>query len=81
MTDDVTIREARLDDAAIIAQFNCALSRETEDGELDLETVTRGVSRFLQGAAAGIARPFEEFRWVTVTGPSVLTRYSHRISS
>ena len=53
MTDDVTIREARLDDAAIIAQFNCALSRETEDGELDLETVTRGVSRFLQGAAAG----------------------------
>jgi ribosomal protein S18 acetylase RimI-like enzyme len=53
MTDNVTIREARLDDADIIAQFNCALSRETEDGELDLATVTRGVTRFLQGAGAG----------------------------
>ena len=53
MTDDVAIREARLSDAGVIAEFNCALSRETEDGTLDLATVTRGVTRFLQGAGAG----------------------------
>ena len=47
------IRFAEVEDAEIIAQFNCELAEETEDDELDLVTVTRGVTRFLQGAGAG----------------------------
>ncbi|HCL29415.1 MAG TPA: hypothetical protein DIC52_13375 [Candidatus Latescibacteria bacterium] len=50
MSNDLAIRAARLEDAELIAQFNCALALETEEEELDLPTVTRGVRRFLQGA-------------------------------
>ena len=53
MSTEVTIREAGLADADTIARFNCALARETGDGELSLATETRGVTRFLQGAGAG----------------------------
>lgn len=50
---DIHVRHATLEDAATIAEFNCALSAETEDGSLDPPTVTRGVTRFLEGAGAG----------------------------
>lgn len=53
MANDVAIRAARMEDAEAIAQFNCALAWETEEEELDLPTVTRGVRRFLEGAGAG----------------------------
>ncbi|MEC8930818.1 MAG: hypothetical protein VYB08_05335 [Candidatus Latescibacterota bacterium] len=53
MADDLQIRFAQIDDAAQIAGFNRALARETEDRELDLATVTRGVTRFLEGVGVG----------------------------
>ena len=51
--DAVSIRLAVAADAGTIAEFNRALARETEGKELDLATVTNGVTRFLHGAAAG----------------------------
>ena len=53
MADDLQIRFAQIDDVAQIAGFNRALARETEDRELALATVTRGVTRFLEGVGAG----------------------------
>ena len=44
------IREARADDAAVIARFNIAMALETEARHLDEPTVQRGV-------AGGLARP------------------------
>lgn len=40
-------------DADTIADFNCRLADETEGKGLDRVTVTRGVTRFLQGVGAG----------------------------
>ncbi|MCA9215450.1 MAG: GNAT family N-acetyltransferase [Planctomycetales bacterium] len=42
------IRAAKTEDCATIADFNCRLAAETEDHELDRQTVTRGVERGLQ---------------------------------
>lgn len=53
MSDEVTVRTARLDDVETIARFNCNLARETEDKPLELATVTRGVTRLLQGVGSG----------------------------
>ena len=47
------IREAQLADVDTIADFNCRLAQETEGTTLDRATVTRVVTRFLQGAGAG----------------------------
>lgn len=52
-TESLTIREATLADAETIADFNCRLADETESKGLDRATVTRGVTRFLQGVGAG----------------------------
>lgn len=41
------IRLANLDDWKAIAEFNCALARETEDHELNAEIVAKGVKRGL----------------------------------
>ena len=41
-------RPAGIEDAAVIADFNCRLARETENRELPAETVLRGVQRGLQ---------------------------------
>ncbi len=49
----LSIRQATVADAQVIARFNCCLAHETEDDELDPDTVRRGVTRFLQGAGAG----------------------------
>ncbi len=53
MTQEVSIRTAQLNDAETIVQFNLALAQETEDRQLAVKTVTRGVTRFLEGAGAG----------------------------
>lgn len=42
---DVTIRDASVDDAAVIAGFNAAMALETEGRALDEATVRRGVRR------------------------------------
>ncbi len=44
---DLTIRHARLDDAENVAEYNAAMAVETEDLELDRETLLRGVRRAL----------------------------------
>lgn len=44
----VSIRLATLDDVDTIADFNQRLATETEDRELDLETLRRGVSAIIQ---------------------------------
>ncbi len=49
----ILVRQANLDDVAIIAEFNIALCRETEHRELDRETVLKGVERFLSEPARG----------------------------
>lgn len=50
MSDACVIREARPDDAAVIARFNIAMAMETEGRALDEATVKRGVE-------GGLARP------------------------
>jgi ribosomal protein S18 acetylase RimI-like enzyme len=49
----MNIRQAAEADAATIVEFNRAMARETEDRELALETITRGVARILADAALG----------------------------
>jgi predicted GNAT family acetyltransferase len=44
---DIFVRNAEASDWATIAEFNCALARETEDKQLDWETITNGVRRLL----------------------------------
>lgn len=44
---DVHIRDARLGDAPIIAEFNIAMARETEDRALDMNTVASGVRQVI----------------------------------
>lgn len=40
---DISIRQANESDASILADFNCRLAAETEDKQLDRETVELGV--------------------------------------
>ncbi len=47
------IRPARLDDAASLVEFQLRLARETEDLELDPDTVSRGVAAVLNDPARG----------------------------
>lgn len=53
MSDDIEIREARLDDAPVIVDFQIRMARSTEDLELDHLTVTRGVAAVFADPAKG----------------------------
>ena len=50
---DIMVRNAEATDWATIAEFNRALAAETEDKELDWETVANGVRRLLADASKG----------------------------
>lgn len=50
MVTDYEIRVAELSDVDTLAAFNCAIAAETEDRQLPLETVRRGVERGLRHA-------------------------------
>lgn len=50
---EITIRDATQDDAQTIAEFNCRLAAETEDKQLDRETVRKGVDALLSDARRG----------------------------
>lgn len=47
------IRKANIDDFEIIAKFNYNLAKETEDKELNLDIVTKGVKAILDDPAKG----------------------------
>lgn len=49
----ITIRDAVLDDAPTIVEFNQKMARETEQRELSAETLTRGVSAVLKDPSKG----------------------------
>lgn len=49
----ITIRDARLDDAPIIVQFNQKMAQETEHRDLKTEVLTRGVSAVLNDESKG----------------------------
>ncbi|MGZ0171822.1 MAG: N-acetyltransferase family protein [Planctomycetales bacterium] len=50
---EITIRDAKQGDAQTIAEFNCRLAAETEDKQLDPETVRKGVDALLNDARRG----------------------------
>lgn len=50
----LTVRLGRPADAAIIAQFNCLLAKESENIELDPPTITRGVEALLGDRNKGV---------------------------
>lgn len=50
---EITIRDATQDDAQTIAEFNCRLAAETEDKQLDRETVRKGVNALLSDTRRG----------------------------
>jgi GNAT superfamily N-acetyltransferase len=54
------IREAALDDAGVIAQFNINLAWETEHLKLGPETVAAGVKRLIQNRPRGVYYVAEE---------------------
>lgn len=49
----IEISQAGLDNVGIIADFNIALCSETEDRDLDRDTVWKGVERFVSEPARG----------------------------
>lgn len=49
----MNIRDANIEDAAIIADFNCAMALETGDPPLDDETITAGVVNILKDRTKG----------------------------
>jgi len=51
---DITIRKARLSDAAVIAEFNARLALETEDLRLAPEVLEAGVNALLRDPAKGV---------------------------
>lgn len=53
MTDSLTVRSARPEDASIIAGFQLLMALETEGIELDPETVSRGVNAVFADPARG----------------------------
>ena len=48
MNDNMTIRKGELRDANTIAQFNIKMAKETENKELDFDTVLRGVKAIMK---------------------------------
>lgn len=65
MNDGVLIREALPEDAPVIVDFQIRMARATEELELDLGTVTRGV-------AAVFADPAKGTYWVAEAGGRVI---------
>lgn len=53
MPNDVTVRTATTEDADLLARFNAAMARETEDKTLDSETVRAGVKGMLDNPSRG----------------------------
>jgi GNAT superfamily N-acetyltransferase len=51
---DITIRQANLSDAPVIADFNLLLAKETEELRLDPDCVKAGVAALLADSAKGI---------------------------
>jgi GNAT superfamily N-acetyltransferase len=51
---DLTIRQADLSDAAVIAEFNLRLAEETEDLQLNPDCVAKGVAAILADPAKGL---------------------------
>jgi len=49
----ITVRAARESDVALIVDFNHRLARESEDRELDWDTLARGVAALLADPARG----------------------------
>ena len=54
------IRPARWEDAEVIVRFNCALARETEGRELDLDRIGPGVRAVLRDGSKGRYRVAEK---------------------
>ncbi len=52
-TPEYSIRLARMEDAEIIARYNCLLAEETEDTRLDPATVLAGVRQLLLDPSKG----------------------------
>lgn len=50
---EITIRDATPSDASTIAEFNCRLASESEDKQLDPETVGKGVDALLMDTRRG----------------------------
>ena len=67
----VKIREAGLDDAAVIADYNARLAQESEDKHLDPETVLAGVLALLEQPQKG--RYFVAERDGDVVGQLLIT--------
>ena len=75
---EITIRDATLDDAETIAEFNCRLASETEDKPLDAETVRAGVKALLSDARHGryfVACDFMDAWDARVSPPVALCRF------
>jgi ribosomal protein S18 acetylase RimI-like enzyme len=53
MTELITARPARREEAALLVSFNRAMAEESEDKGLDTETLQRGVEYLLQHPADG----------------------------
>ena len=51
--DSIKIRKARLDDLETIVKFNYNLAKQTEDKELNLEILTKGVEAILKDSTKG----------------------------
>ena len=49
----IKIRKAKIEDLETIVKFNYNLAKETEDKELDLEILTKGVRAILNDSAKG----------------------------
>ena len=50
----ITIRQATIADAAVIARFNASIAIETEQITLDHERLRKGVEALLQDSSKGI---------------------------
>jgi GNAT superfamily N-acetyltransferase len=72
----LSLRSACLADVPVIVAFNRALARETEDKDLDEETVDRGVRRLLAdpGRGAYVVAAIDQGPGERVVGQLMLTR-------
>ncbi len=51
--DSVKIRKAKIEDLEVIVKFNYNLAKQTEDKELDLEILNKGVAAILNDSEKG----------------------------
>jgi GNAT superfamily N-acetyltransferase len=71
MPQEITVRDATLDDAATIVDFNERLAWESEHKRLDHETLSQGVRRLLADASRG--RYFVACREGRIVGALMIT--------